>query len=539
MSGVASAGWNLANIFDGVAARVPKDRPAIVHGDQVVGWGELDARSNRAARAFLAAGHTAGERVGFLSRNHPGYIEGFVACLKSRLIHVNLNYRYTVDELAGVLEDAGATALLYQEEFAPLVATLIERLPALRSRICLDGDGHGEATANFQAWAAQGDASPLDNTAREERDPLLLYTGGTTGRPKGVIWPGHQYRACQLESPLVQQRPADLPAHLDLVAANPTPGRVLPACPLMHGAGISSTLAELLNGGTALLLANHRFDPHELWQLAERERATRVLIVGDVFARPMLAALDEQPGRYDLSSLKVISSAGLMWSEEVKAGLLRHMPWLVLADIYGASEAAGLGYAITTKDRATPTGRFEPGPRTVMVGDDGRIVPAGQEGEGWLARGEPLPEGYFGDPKKTAEVFRHIDGERYSVPGDRVRRHADGSMQLLGRGSLVINSGGEKIYVEEVEEALKRLPGVQDVLVVGVPDVRWGSAIVALLRTDTPPDAQALRAGLAPHLAGYKMPKHFLAVNQLPRADSGKGDYKAARALAEQLLETT
>ena len=539
MSRVPSAGWNLANIFDGVAARVPKDRPAIVHGDQVVRWGELDARSNRAARAFLAAGHTAGERVGFLSRNHPGYIEGFVACLKSRLIHVNLNYRYTVDELAGVLEDAGATALLYQEEFAPLVATLIERMPALRSRICLDGIGQGEATAQFQAWAAAGDASPLDPTEREERDPLLLYTGGTTGRPKGVIWPGHHYRACQLESPLVQQRPADLPAHLDLVAANPTPGRVLPACPLMHGAGISSTLAELLNGGTALLLANHRFDPHELWQLAERERATRVLIVGDVFARPMLAALDEQPGRYDLSSLKVISSAGLMWSEEVKAGLLRHMPWLVLADIYGASEAAGLGYAITTKDRATPTGRFEPGPRTVMVGDDGRIVPAGQEGEGWLARGEPLPEGYFGDPKKTAEVFRHIDGERYSVPGDRVRRHADGSMQLLGRGSLVINSGGEKIYVEEVEEALKRLPGVQDVLVVGVPDVRWGSAIVALLRTDTPPDAQVLRAGLAPHLAGYKMPKHFLAVNELPRADSGKGDYKAARALAEQLLETT
>ncbi|WP_200959376.1 AMP-binding protein, partial [Hydrogenophaga sp. Root209] len=414
----AASGWNLADILDGVAACVPADRPAIVYGEKVVSWGELDARSNRVARALLAAGHEAGERVAFLSRNHPGYIEGFVACLKSRLIHVNLNYRYTVDEVAGVLEDAGATALLYQQEFAPLVATLVARMPALRSCICLDGEGQGEATASFQVMAATGDASPL-TIVREERDPLLLYTGGTTGRPKGVIWPGNHYRACQLESPLVQQRPANLSEHLALVAANATPGRVLPACPLMHGAGISSTLAELLNGGTALLLANHRFDPHELWHLAERERATRVLIVGDVFARPMLAALDEQPGRYDLPSLKVISSAGLMWSEEVKAGLLRHMPWLVLADIYGASEAAGLGYAITTKDRATPTGRFEPGPRTVMVGDDGRIVPAGQEGEGWLARGEPLPEGYFGDPKKTAEVFRSIDGERYSVPGDR------------------------------------------------------------------------------------------------------------------------
>lgn len=532
-----SGDWNLADIFDGVATRVPADRPAIVHGNTVVRWGDLDARSNRVARALLAAGHETGERVGFLSRNHPGYIEGFVACLKSRLVHVNLNYRYTIDELVGVLEDAGATVLLYQQEFATQVATLTERLPALRSRICLDGEGLGEATAHFQAMAAQGDASPL-GIVRDERDPLLVYTGGTTGRPKGVIWPGHHYRACQLESPLVQHRPANLDEHLEMVAANPRPGRVLPACPLMHGAGITSTLAELLNGGTALLLANHRFDPHELWQLAERERATRVLIVGDVFARPMFAALDEQPGRYDLSSLKVISSAGLMWSEEIKAGLLRHLPGLVLADIYGASEAAGLGYAITTKDRSTPTGCFEPGPRTVMVGDDGHIVPAGEEGEGWLARSDPLPEGYFGDPKKTAEVFRTIDGTRYGVPGDRVRRHADGSMQLLGRGSLVINSGGEKIYVEEVEEALKRLPGVDDALVVGVPDVRWGSAIVALLRsTDAPPDAQALRAGLAPHLAAYKLPKHFLAVSQLPRADSGKGDYRAARALAEQLLQ--
>lgn len=538
MNAVVSTGWNLADIFDGVAASVPAERAAIVHGKSRVTWGELDARSNRVARALIAAGHGPGERVGFLSRNHPGYIEGFIACLKSRLIHVNLNYRYTLDELAGVLEDAGATALFYQQEFAPLVAQLVQIMPGLRSRVCLDAEGQGEATASFQAWAVTGDANPL-NIVRDERDPLLMYTGGTTGRPKGVIWPGNHYRACQLESPLVQQRPANLAEHLALVAANPKPGRVLPACPLMHGAGISSTLAELLNGGTALLLAQRSFDPHELWRLAERECATRVLIVGDVFARPMLAALDEQPGRYDLSALKVISSAGLMWSEEIKAGLLRHLPNVVLADIYGASEASGLGYSITTREKSTPTGYFEPGPQTVMLDDDGALVPAGEAGEGWLARGEPLPEGYFGDPKKTAEVFRHIDGRRYSVPGDRVRRNADGSMQLLGRGSLVINSGGEKIYVEEVEEALKRLPGVDDVLVVGVPDVRWGNVIVALLRSAGPvPDAQTLRDGLAPHLAGYKMPKHFLQVEELPRADSGKGDYRSARALAQQLLAT-
>lgn len=536
MIAATDAQWNLANILDAVARRVPPDRPAIVHGTQVVSWQALDQRSNRVARALLAAGHQSGERVAFLSRNHPGYIEGFIACLKSRLIHVNLNYRYTVDELAGVLEDAGATALLYQAEFASTVAALADKLPALRTRVCLDGEGQGEATAQFQVWAAEGDASPLA-IQREARDPLLLYTGGTTGRPKGVIWPGHHYRACQQESPLVTRRAASLAEHLDLIEANPNPGRVLPACPLMHGAGISSTLAELLNGGTALLLAERSFSAHELWQLAERERSTRILIVGDVFARPMLAALDEVPGRYDLSALKVISSAGLMWSEEIKAGLLRHMPWLVLADIYGASEAAGLGYAITTQERSTPTGFFQPGPKTVLIDDEGRLVPPDQAGEGWLARGEPLPEGYFGDPKKTAEVFQMIDGHRYSVPGDRVRRHPDGSMQLLGRGSLVINSGGEKIYVEEVEEALKRLPGVHDALVVGVPDVRWGNVIVALLQSESAtPDAASLRTGLAPYLAGYKMPKHFIAVDRLPRADTGKGDYRQAREMAQQAL---
>lgn len=533
-----AAHWNLADILDGVASRIPATRPAIVYGEQQLSWGALDARGNRVARALLAAGHGVGERVGFLSRNHPGYIEGFIACLKSRLVPANLNYRYTVDEALMVLKDAQATALLYQQEFAPMVAQLAERMPLLRSRICLDGEGAGEASASFETWAQQGDASPLD-IERDARDPLLLYTGGTTGKPKGVVWPSHHFRACQLESPLVVQRPHSLREHLDGVGANQAPGRVLPACPLMHGAGLNSSLAELFNGGTVLLQTQHRFDPHALWRLAERERASRVLIVGDAFARPMLAALDAQPGHYDLSALKVISSAGLMWSEEVKAGLLRHLPSVVLVDIFGASEAAGLGYAITTLQQSMPTGRFEPGPCTVMVGDDGHIVPAGQEGEGWLARSEPLPQGYFGDPEKTAQVFRVIDGLRYAVPGDRVRRCPDGTMQLLGRGSLVINSGGEKIYVEEVEEALKRLPGVEDALVVGVPDPHWGQAITALLRVrDAVTAPQALRAALVGALAGHKIPKHFLLLEQLPRADSGKGDYGAARAMAVKLLAT-
>lgn len=534
-------GWNLGDMFDAVASVVPPARPAVVHAGGVLSWGELDARSNRLARALIALGHPSGDRVAFLSRNHPGYIEGFVACLKARLIPVNINYRYTVDEICGVLGDAGCTAILYHTEFAPQVAQLQQRIAGLRTRVAMGGGAGPEASAALDDLSGTGDSTPL-RIERSGNDPLLLYTGGTTGRPKGVIWPGDRYRACQLEFPLITQRPADLQEHLDVVRANQGAGKVLPACPLMHGAGLSSTLSELLGGGTALLLPGRSFDPHALWQLAERESASRILIVGDVFARPMLRALDEQPGRYRLESVRIISSAGLMWSREVKEGLLRHLPWAVLADICGASEASGLGYAISTRDHILPTGQFHPGPHTVLLDENDQPLPSDAPGEGWLARAGPLPEGYFGDPAKTAQVFRTIHGVRYSVPGDWARRNPDGTLQLLGRGSLVINTGGEKVFVEEVEEALKQWPQIDDAMVVGLPDERWGNIITALvcLRDGLPLDMDGLRAAMAASLAAYKMPRHVWHIDTLPRADSGKGDYRAARSIAaERLAHTT
>jgi fatty-acyl-CoA synthase len=269
--------------------------------------------------------------------------------------------------------------------------------------------------------------------------------------------------------------------------------------------------------------------------VVERHRVTRIAIVGDVFARPMLRALDAAPGRYDLSSLKVISSAGLIWSAEVKAGLLAHVPGATLVDILGASEASGFGYSLATVGKVPPTGVFQPAEKTVLVdADTGRVLPARQPGEGLLARTEPFAAGYFGDPTKTAETYREIDGVRHAVPGDFARVDPEGQLVLIGRGNLSINTGGEKVFPEEVEEALKLQPGVEDALVVGEPHPVWGKSIVAIVKATPAFDEEVVRAGLRGALAAYKHPRRFLQVDVVPRHESGKADYRTAQALVAQ-----
>ncbi len=529
--------WNLGDTLDAVAATVPRDRQAIVQGDHVITWGEMDERTNRLARAMIAAGLKPGDRVAFLSRNHPGYLEGFVACFKARLVHVNINYRYRPDEIAYIFKDCDVRGVLFQNEFAPVVAQLQSGFPNICLAMCTDSSEPPQGSVDFETLARTGDSSPLKIT-RSDEDGLMLYTGGTTGMPKGVVWPAWAYRQCQLESPLIKNPPATIAEHIENVRSNPSPGRVIPACPLMHGAGMSSSLGELLNGGTVILLPSHSFNALELWQIAAQRQATRILIVGDVFARPMLNALDDIPDLSSLENLKVISSAGLIWSNENKQEILRKLPWLALADLFGASEASGLGYSVTTATQSVPTGRFSAGPKTVLITEDDKILGPGEPGEGLIARSDPLPSGYFGDAKKTAEVFRTINGVRYSIPGDWARRDEDGFMQLIGRGNLVINTGGEKVFVEEVEEALKLVPGIEDALVVGVPNERWGSIVVALVRSSQAAqlDLAATNKALSASLAAYKQPKSMFRLDALPRSDAGKADYKTARALAAELV---
>jgi len=531
--------WNYGDILDAVATAVPPDRPALIWGEQEVTWRQFDRRTNNLARAMIALGLRPDDRAAILCRNHPAYLETMVADLKARILNVNINYRYTADEIAYVIDDCDAAAFFYQDAFADVVASLGPRLTSVRLWVRI-GTGRRSSTPppgvhDFEDLATAGDGAPLD-IQRSAGDGFLLYTGGTTGRPKGVLWRTSQSRATQLESPLIPLAPTTLAEHIEQVRANPQPSRTVPACPLMHGAGSNAAMADLLGGGTAVILPSDRFDADELWREVERTRATRVAIVGDVFARPMLRALDTAPGRYDASSVRIITSSGLTWSREVKEGLLRHLPDARMVDVLGASEASGFGYAIASAGHVPPTGLFEAGRSTVLVDTDtGQVLPRDRPGEGFLARTGAMASEYYRDPGKTAETYRFIDGVRYAVPGDLARWIPPGQFVLIGRGNLAINTGGEKVFPEEVEEALKLEPGVEDALVVGQPDERWGRIVVALVRVGDGFDEARTLAGMGRSLSAYKLPKRMFRVAEVPRHESGKPDYRRAQALVAQL----
>ncbi len=522
-----TADWNFGDLLDATATVVDPHRPALIQGSRVISWASFDARTNSLAKALLGGGLGYGDRVAVLARNIPEYVEIAAAAFKSRLTYVNLNYRYTTAEIDYILKDSGASALFFQAEFADTVAPL---LGGLTLSVQIDG-----AAGGYDALVA-GDPAPLAIT-RSRDDAYLLYTGGTTGRPKGVLWRSGEARAIQLESPIGKQSVKTMDEHIRMVRDTPSPSRVLPACPLMHGAGLNSSTAELVNGGTVVLLPSDKFDAEELWNEAARHRVTRVLIVGDVFARPMAQALSRHPDRWDLSALRLISSAGLMWSEEVKAALVATIPQVTLVDILGASEASGLGYAMTTASVSTPTGYFESSPTTVLIDPESdRVLGPDEIGEGWLGRRPPFASGYHGDPAKTAATFRRIGDQTYAIPGDLAARDASGRLRLIGRGNMCINTGGEKVYPEEVEEALKRQPGIEDAMVVGVPDAIWGNAVAALVLPGATYDEAQIRTGLKTALAAYKVPRHLFIEVEVPRHASGKGDYRRAAEIAKHRL---
>jgi len=361
----------------------------------------------------------------------------------------------------------------------------------------------------------------------------MLYTGGTTGMPKGVMW-----RQDDLVMLLAAQLGGTFPDEPDydaVRALRTAPGPVaLPACPLMHGTGALISMVTLSQAGCVVLLSERNYDPVELLDTIERDRANVVVIVGDAFAKPMLRALDAEPGRWDLSSVLGMTSSGVMWSEETKQGLLRHHGAMMLMDGFSSSEALGMGVSISGGGSTAETAKFQLGPNARVITEDGRFVEPGSEEIGMVGVGGRVPLGYYKDEEKSARTFKVIDGVRYSIPGDFATVEADGSIRLLGRGSVCINTGGEKVFPEEVEEALKTHPAVRDAVVVGVPDEKWGEAITALVEPAPghPPDEAELITHVKGRIAAFKAPKRVLLVDSVGRAPNGKVDYKRCRAEA-------
>jgi fatty-acyl-CoA synthase len=536
----AGTGWNFGDLLDGVERNLPPDAPALVHGERRVSWGEFGRTTNNLAAALRARGAEPGDKVAFYMRNRPEYLLALAACFKARLVHVNVNYRYVEDELRYILDNSDARFVVFGEEFAELAGRLRGQLPGVGHWLQAGGAAAPFAEALVDLMQ-EGAGAPL-GIERSPDDLIFVYTGGTTGMPKGVMWQQESlWKALGGGGTILANAGAipDSPAtHVANVKAFGPGSRQLVACPYMHGTGLFTAILNLVGGGCAITLEGAKFDPTELFEAVERHAVQAVVIVGDAFAKPMLNALDANPGRWKLDSLKIVISSGVMWSREVKLGLLRHHAGMVLADMFSSSEAVGFGVSATSAASQSSTAVFRVGEHCKVFTADHREVAPGSGERGFIARSGAIPLGYYKDPKKTAETFPVIGGVRYSAPGDWCTVEADGTLTLLGRGSVCINTAGEKVHAEEVEEALKTHPDVEDALVVGVPDEKWGQAVTAVvqLRPGAPLDEAALRGHVGRHLAGYKVPKRLLPVPEMFRAPNGKADYKGALAFARREL---
>ena len=531
--------WCFAEIFETVTALVP-DRVAVINGETRRTWREYEDRAARVASVLRGAGIGHDSKVALYGYNSNEYLEAQFGILKARGIPVNVNYRYVEHELLYLFDNADAEAVVFDAQFAPRLAAIRDRLPKLRLFLQVD-DGSGESlpgAVDFEAAIARG--SRLAPEAHSEDDIYMLYTGGTTGMPKGVMYRQGDFTQGLLAARIGPNNPMtaeSLTAAIRALEADHSLPVSLAACPLMHGTGLwlGVFFAHLI-GGTAVTSRDPHFDPETLWRLIAKERVTSVAIVGDAFAKPMLAELRRAAAAgtpHDLSSLKQIVSSGVMFSTEVKRGLLEFAD-LTILDTMGSTEG-GMGSSVVS--RSSPPGetaRFMANPTTKVFNERDEEVKPGSDEIGMIANGGFAPVGYYKDPEKSARTFRVVKGRRYSFPGDFAKVAADGSLILLGRGSVCINTGGEKVFPEEVEEALKAHPAVWDALVVGVPDERFGERVTAVVspRPGETIDEAELAAFARRTVAGYKVPRRSIVVDHVQRAANGKADYKWAKEVA-------
>jgi acyl-CoA synthetase (AMP-forming)/AMP-acid ligase II len=526
---------NLADLFE-VAVDAYPDREYLVANGARRTYAEMEARANQLAHHLAAQGIGPGDHVGIYAYNSVEWVETAWAVFKLRAVWININYRYVEEELRYLFTNADLVALVHAAEYTPHVTSLRPDLPDLTLVVGID-DGSGvplgEDTVPYEEAMAAG-SPERDFAPRSGDDYYILYTGGTTGMPKGVVW-RHEDVFYALGGGVDPTTNTRVQAPEEMVEK----GRggqltLLPIAPLMHGATQWCIMGQSFVGNRTILVP--KFEPHEVWRLVESEKANSVMITGDAMGKPLIEALDEPGTNYDLSSLLAVTSSAALFSAPVKDEFFRHFPNLVIVDAVGSSESGNNGMATLTKGNTA----MKSGPTVSVLGDtvvfdeDLRPVVPGSGVIGKIARTGNIPVGYYNDPVKTAEVFITVEGSRYTMPGDFATIEADGTITLLGRGSVSINSGGEKIFPEEVESAVRSHPAVLDAIVVGAPDDRWGQRVAAIIqpRGEQVPTLDEIQDHCRSHIAGYKVPRQLHVVESIERSPSGKPDYRWANAIA-------
>ena len=545
--------FNVADLIERVAKNVP-EREAVICGDKRATYKDFDERSKQFARYLLSQGLGKGDHIGIYAYNCIEWIEAMIACYKIGAVPVNINYRYVEEELHYIFNDADLKAVVYDVEFSKNLNDIRARLPLLKEFIFFD---HANEQAQFpdvpnavEFSAACSTDADVTFPPRSGDDHYVLYTGGTTGMPKGVVW--KQSDAVMVFGggiDIYTQEPSESPevmADRCLNEGHFAP-KSLNMAPLMHGAAQWGILRAIFEGGTVVLLSKKSFDAHEVWQQVEAEGVNVIMVTGDAMAKPLMDAFEQGNSNgepYNASTILAFASTSAVFSPALKDKFSERIPTAVVTDNIGSSESGFTGTTVHEKGKAeTNAGgpRVTPAKNVVVLDENNNQIPAGDERIGLLAKAGFVPIEYYKDPVKSAETFITApDGQRYVIPGDMARHNADGTVTMLGRGSLCINSGGEKIYPEEVEMAVKAHDDVYDCLVAGTPDERFGSCVTALVQLRAgvdEPSMDAIHEACKSHIARYKVPRRIYYVEQIKRAPSGKADYKWAKATALALFE--
>jgi acyl-CoA synthetase (AMP-forming)/AMP-acid ligase II len=532
-------GWSFADTWEAIADAHP-DYLAQSHGERRFTWKQFDERADRIARALLDAGVSHQGKVAIYLYNCPEYLESVFASFKAGAVPVNTNYRYCEEELVYLWENADVEAVVFDSAFQGMCDKLRRRLPHIRCWIRVSLGGSDTAKSAAPEWVipcveCTASAPPgriRASWGRSGEDLLLLYTGGTTGMPRGVMWSQDRlFRFLEFQSGRHHPATTDIGAFA-VSLSKPGP-KVAPAAPLMHGAGMLFSLSALNRAGSVVTLTERSFRAESLLDALASEQVNGTILVGDAFAKPFVDALDNNPGRWAVPRLNVILSTGAVLSTRSKERILAHFPQVLIVDALGSSETGSI--AKRTSSSASNATAFALGPNSRVIGEDGQEVSPVAGRTGRLAVSGYIPLGYYKDPVKTSEAFVIVNGEEFAFTGDWVQCcDIEGSVRLLGRGSTCINTGGEKVFAEEVEEVLETHPLVADTVVLGVPDQRFGETVTAVVQLV--PGAECAADALAEHvrtkLAGYKAPRHVVFVDDLGRAPNGKINHQEVKAMA-------